>query len=572
MSRPRLLIPALLLLLFGLRPAAAQYGTAYCNVTAVNAKQLSNGLILSVESDGNLEWDWDIDRMIANGSMEWKTAPEGYTYVDFADTCTRLSLRVWNARSSLGAAIVPINKYPVSHVEISVPDWATLHDGVGLCIDVVTYLGWMTGEGDSRTNRYDFDMQSAENQQQVMLVWKSDRFAPPAPPKTPEDLPSELKLTPTPVGFTLHAVNAPLREVMQVLSVESGVGITTAQESDLRVSCCLRNLPPEAIIAQLARGCGLYAGQRPDGAWLVTAKLDSSAGYATIATRRIPLRHLRAREAQDLLPNFLLDFLTADDATNTLAVTGPEWLCARVAEDVARLDTAPREVELEVTSLEYNSAGALARALRLAHASEGTSFAFDPVTGDVSFARLPGLAPEWQAVSNALQAESAGGIQSRTTLRVASGRTGRIFAGQRRTLILEQLYSYEGASLQTVDVGTSLKLTPVLGSGEDVLLALDLSLDSLSSTDPASGLPVIARRNAVSHLRVRNGETILIAGLEIVDDGRTGQRVPFLSRLPLLGGLFRAPYHSGSHTRLAIFVTPHLLPAPPAGKGETRRG
>jgi type II secretory pathway component GspD/PulD (secretin) len=226
--------------------------------------------------------------------------------------------------------------------------------------------------------------------------------------------------------------------------------------------------------------------------------------------------------------------------------------------------------------VEYTSLRALSRSLDLALLTGEAASRFDSAFGEVDFQRLEGLPAGWEAALRFQEASSTSRIRSRSTLRVQNGRLGRIFAGQQRNLVLEQLSSGYGgpasATLEQVDIGTTLELRPRLGEGEEMVLNFRVEVDSLRATDPITGLPIISRRSVRSTLRARDGDTIFVSGLQTSDETRQDRAIPILSRLPLLGGLFRAPGRSRSDLRLAVFVTPHRVRDQAQDKAEAGNG
>jgi type II secretory pathway component GspD/PulD (secretin) len=361
----------------------------------------------------------------------------------------------------------------------------------------------------------------------------------------------------------VHAVNAKLEEVATRIAEATGLSVECPSDSNLRVSCHLERLPLAAALQAIAIGCGLCDWRRPNGSWVLTPEAASGAGYGTSAGRTIPLRYLRAREAIDLLPNFLLSYLYPDEESNAIVVTGPAWMGERVAADLAKLDTPSPEMVAEVVVVEYTSLRALSRSLGLALLTGEAASRFDSAFGEVDFQRLEALPAGWNAALSYQEASSTSRVRSRSTLRVLNGKRGRIFVGQQRNLVLEQLGSEYGgpasATLEQVDIGASLVVRPQLGEGEEMVLNLQVEVDSLSATDPITGLPIVSRRSVNSTLRAKEGDTILIAGLQTSEETRRDRAIPLLARLPLLGGLFRAPDRSEAVLRLAVFVTPHRV-------------
>jgi len=195
-----------------------------------------------------------------------------------------------------------------------------------------------------------------------------------------------------------------------------------------------------------------------------------------------------------------------DGEGNAIIVTGPPWMCERVAADLAKLDAAPAQVALEVTAVEYSSEAALARSLQLDNRLLG-SFAtsLTTLTGDLGVLVLPGLSREWDLLLNQREVNSAVRVTSRSTVRVLNGHTCRIFAGQQRNIIIQQIEEGVTANILPVDIGTSLQLQPRLGEGDEAVLHVTVKINTLKSTDPESGLPVVSLRSADVTARVKDG-------------------------------------------------------------------
>ena len=545
-------------------PAAAQRGAAYCNVTEIKAEQFSNGVRITIVADGELQWGPDFESLEAEGAIRSERTPWGISIWP-TERLTHIPIRVMNARSKLGSAFVPVGKYPVSHVEISIPEWAS--EGVGLVIDIVNYLGWQSGEGDVSNYRYGLWMYGGEDRTTAVIAWLSDRFPKPAAGPTPTDLPSEVRVEATSAGLTVHAVNAKLSEVTNEIAIRAGFPVSTPADSDVRISLHLYDVSPAEALEAIAVGCGLSAGQRADGSWVLASGVGGLGGYAVSETRRVDLRYLRAIAALDLLPNFLLDYIHADPQGNAIVVTGPPWMCDRVAADLAKLDAPPVEVSLEVVAVEYRSERALARTLGLARFFGHSSALIDTLTGDIQFLWLPDLARGWDLLLDNLEAESSGSLRSRATVRVLNGHVSRVFAGQQRHIIIQQIQEGVTANILPVDIGASLEVQPRVGESEDVVLAMKVTLNNLSGSDPRSGLPVVSQRSVGASVMARDGETIAIAGLELAGKSREERRIPILGALPLVGGLFRAPSRSQSETYLCVFLTPHIVRPQVAAEG-----
>jgi type II secretory pathway component GspD/PulD (secretin) len=319
----------------------------------------------------------------------------------------------------------------------------------------------------------------------------------------------------------------------------------------------------------MAIGCGLCACPTSGGGWVIAEPRAGGAGYGASVTRSIPLHYLRASDALDLLPNFLLDYVHADAEVNAIVAVAPAWMLDRIAEDLAKLDAPPSEITLEVVAVEYTSRQALARDLRLERYLGDFAAGLDSLIGDLQFLWLESLPRGWDLLLDDLEVEASTQLRSRATVRVLNGHQASISAGQERTMVLESLQGpWLVANLEQIGTLHMLNVQPLVGRGDEVMLSLAIVVRSLAGTDPKTGLPILSLRRANGATRVCDGETIVLAGLRTAQQARQDRTSPLLGRLPLIGQLFRAPDRSRSETRLAFFITPHIMRPSPSGKGE----
>jgi type II secretory pathway component GspD/PulD (secretin) len=71
--------------------------------------------------------------------------------------------------------------------------------------------------------------------------------------------------------------------------------------------------------------------------------------------------------------------------------------------------------------------------------------------------------------------------------------------------------------------------------------------------------PIIGNREAQDTLRVRDGETIVLAGLFKDVDSETVTKFPILGDLPIVGSVFRDRARSRTRDEIIFIITPHLV-------------
>jgi type IV pilus assembly protein PilQ len=116
--------------------------------------------------------------------------------------------------------------------------------------------------------------------------------------------------------------------------------------------------------------------------------------------------------------------------------------------------------------------------------------------------------------------------------------------------------------LSVVFVNATLKLdvTPQISADGNVNMTVDITNDSVdfANQDPGSPPPII-KKEAKTVLKVRDGATAVIGGVFVTNEGISQSGLPFLSKIPVLGWLFKNRTKSRTNEELLIFLTPKIV-------------
>ena len=118
-----------------------------------------------------------------------------------------------------------------------------------------------------------------------------------------------------------------------------------------------------------------------------------------------------------------------------------------------------------------------------------------------------------------------------------------------------------------VPVGIVLDIQPQVAEDGTITLAVNPSVSEVVSVKTfksgdgfaSATLPVVDRRDLDTVVRMKNGETLVLAGIIKTTEGFDDRGVPWFRRIPLIGNLFSKREKSKHHTELAIFITPTLV-------------
>ncbi|MFC7301129.1 type II secretion system secretin GspD [Cognatiluteimonas weifangensis] len=121
-------------------------------------------------------------------------------------------------------------------------------------------------------------------------------------------------------------------------------------------------------------------------------------------------------------------------------------------------------------------------------------------------------------------------------------------------------------TIERKDVGLILKVTPHVDAGGSVRMEIVQEVSSLSPTQSAGAVDLITNKREISTtVQVADGSLLVLGGLSSDEVTESVQGVPGLSRIPLLGGLFKSRQASRSKRNLMIFLRPIILRDDAAG-------
>jgi general secretion pathway protein D len=108
------------------------------------------------------------------------------------------------------------------------------------------------------------------------------------------------------------------------------------------------------------------------------------------------------------------------------------------------------------------------------------------------------------------------------------------------------------------NIGVNIEITPRIHHNDEVSLALDVEISNISGTG-FGDLPQFGNRNIVTSIRLRDGETNILAGLIRDDEREVLEGVPGFNRIPVLGRLFGRNKTETQETDIILTLTPHVI-------------
>ncbi len=117
-------------------------------------------------------------------------------------------------------------------------------------------------------------------------------------------------------------------------------------------------------------------------------------------------------------------------------------------------------------------------------------------------------------------------------------------------------------SVQFIDVGVTMYVTPTINKDGFVKLHIKPEVSSIADwliTTEGNRIPIVDTSNVETDILVKDGNTIILAGLIKNTTDKSVSKMPLLGSLPIIGKLFSNVSDTNEKKELAIFLTPHII-------------
>lgn len=389
----------------------------------------------------------------------------------------------------------------------------------------------------------------------------------------------------------LQVEGAPVAALVEDLARRLSFDLVFYARPEHTFSGRLRSLTLEEALDYLFRSSPLTF--RLDERAIVVGKRDDPAFASSKLFR---LRHIPADQVLALVPAAIQAGAKVQlvPEHNALLVRGSADYMADMTRFLGEIDRPTPLVLLEALVVDFDDAAAqsigvsFSRGLADSAAAPG-SYRSDGQGGlridldgqDISrAARSAGamlgiggigrLPVDFYARIEALETRGVARVLSRPQVATVSGKPASISVGTTQYYLLQSTtpgstpgqpsyYPYQSERFEKVEANVRLTVTPWVSPGGEVMALIKPEFSTPIGRLSPNVPPTIASRVLEANVRLRAGETIILGGLIQESQGIERGGVPFLSRLPLIGGLFRTRSRSSRKTELVIYLTPHVF-------------
>ena len=165
---------------------------------------------------------------------------------------------------------------------------------------------------------------------------------------------------------------------------------------------------------------------------------------------------------------------------------------------------------------------------------------------------------------NARNQDSDANLLANPRIRTRNREKAKILIGERVPNITSTATAtgFVSQTINYVDVGLTLNVEPTIYLDNEVAIKVSLEVSNIVSQQTTSSGSVayqIGTRNASTVLRLKDGETQVLAGLINDEDRRGANKIPGFGDIPLIGRLFGSNTDNNQKTEIILSITPHLI-------------
>ncbi len=170
-----------------------------------------------------------------------------------------------------------------------------------------------------------------------------------------------------------------------------------------------------------------------------------------------------------------------------------------------------------------------------------------------------------------LEGMTEGGLLARLDFLISEGKARELsspsivtLSGEEASIIVGgeipiPLVGEEEVRVEWKEYGIILKIKPTVIAEDEIRTEIKAEVSAPDWTREVMGVPAFTTKAAETDLILKSGDTIIIGGLITSEERKSLDRFPFLSKIPILGELFKSTEFMEGETELIIAVTPRIV-------------
>jgi general secretion pathway protein D len=372
--------------------------------------------------------------------------------------------------------------------------------------------------------------------------------------------------------ISLEFRDAPLKSVLEVVAKVSGLNFFYDKDirPDVKATVFAKNTTIEDALRLLLVTNQLEHKVLNENSVLIYPGTPQKLkDYQTLSVRSFYLTNADVKAVSNSIKTIVkTKDLVIDERLGIIIMRDtPEAI--RVAERIVALqDLSDPEVMLEVEIMEIKRSRLMELGIQWPSQLTLSPLQVEgaPVTLETlkDLSKASTLAAIGNVLINARKEDQVGNILANPRIRVRNKEKAKIQIGDRVPVITATSTStgFVSESVSYVDVGLKLEVEPNIYLDDEVAIKVNLEVSNLVREILSKSGTLsyqIGTRGANTVLRLKDGETQILAGLISDEDRSTANKVPGLGELPIAGRLFGSQKDDTQRSEILLSITPRIV-------------
>lgn len=375
---------------------------------------------------------------------------------------------------------------------------------------------------------------------------------------------------------SLSFTGASLRQVFESLKLASGINYVFDKDvqQEARMTLSVTEKPVEDVLRLVLATNQLENRVLDEDTLLIYPNMPNKvADYREMVVRAFYLTNADVNKTASLIKSMAkVKEVHVDERLNLLLIRDSAEAVRLAEKLIATADMAEPEVMLELEVMEVNVSRLVQAGIQWPTSVSASVRGASGVPGQLTLDEFHDKSKSLVRLNfgdpiASIQLRSQKGdsnLLANPRVRVRNRQLAKIMIGDKVPVITVTNTANVGTaeSVSYLDVGLKLNIEPAISLDEEVTMKLDLEVSNIIDTITRStGTQTyrLGTRNTSTVLRVRDGETSVLAGLIQKEDRRSNTGLPGLNELPLLSRIFGAGQDSDTKTEIVLLITPRIL-------------
>lgn len=356
----------------------------------------------------------------------------------------------------------------------------------------------------------------------------------------------------------MDIIDADIRDVLRSFGELGGYNVLmdkTVQGSiSLKFSSALSVKDAIQMVSQTYGYSFIWA----NSATVIIGNKDTFKDFGVMTTKVYSLQFATVDQTIEALKVVIpVERIGKDVRSNALAIKANALEHENIAEVIKRLDREVPQVNIDLRVEELSTA-------------DTTALGFSPeITGGYNSVSHWYITPT--TTLNALETTKKTKLLANPNISTTDNQEGQILIGEKYPIItktVDQTTKMATYTANYIEIGTKLSITPRINSDDVVTVTVKAEISNINGSvkidDTATGggiseFPIIDTRQTNSVVRLKHGETFVLSGLSSMQKTEETKSTPFLSKVPVIGWLFKNKNTTPNSTEVCIFLTPHIV-------------